>query len=78
MRKNTADVGAEPTTNQTLPDRDAYSIEEFAERHNLSRSTVYDLLAKGRGPRVIKAGARTLVSREAAARWRKEQEAAYA
>ena len=57
-------------------DVDAYSIRRFCERHDISEAFFHKLRALGLGPVVMKVGARTLVSREAAARWRVEREAA--
>jgi hypothetical protein len=41
----------------------------------ISQSYFHALVAKGKGPRLMKIGARTLISVEAAAEWRKQQEA---
>ncbi len=61
---------------QTLPAQtDAMTVDEFCHGHRLSRGTFYNLLKDGRGPAVMKVGARTLVSREAAAAWRRQMEA---
>jgi predicted DNA-binding transcriptional regulator AlpA len=59
-------------------DCDAYSVKQFCIRHNISRSTFYLLVREGQGPRTIKIGARTLISREAAADWRRSREDAKA
>ncbi len=53
-----------------------YSVTEFCREHGISRGLFYQLLKEGRGPRVIKAGRRTLISREAAEEWRRRMEAA--
>jgi predicted DNA-binding transcriptional regulator AlpA len=57
---------------------DAYSVDEFCRRHSLSRVKLYDLWKHGAGPKRMKIGSRTLVSKEAAADWRRqcEQESA--
>jgi hypothetical protein len=56
---------------------EAYSIDEFCARHGpISRSYYYKLKENGLGPREIKIGTRVLISREAAAAWRREREAA--
>ena len=52
-----------------------YSVAEFCREHGISRGLFYRLLREGRGPRVIKAGRRTLISREAAEEWRRRMEA---
>ena len=51
-----------------------YSVPEFCEAHRISRSLFYKLVAEGKGPRIFKAGSRTLVSDEAAAAWRRRME----
>jgi|SRR6516165_11511123 len=55
---------------------DAFSIKEFCRRHAISESFFFQLQAAGLGPRTMKVGARTLISREAAAAWRKRRERA--
>lgn len=52
----------------------AYTIQQFADAHHVSRTHVYALLKTGRGPRVMRVGRRTLVSVEAAADWRRQVE----
>jgi excisionase family DNA binding protein len=54
--------------------KDAYSVDEFAERHGVSRAFVYLLWQRGEGPRFMQVGARRLISREAAADWRRSME----
>ena len=54
----------------------AFSVAEFCREHGISRGLFYNMLREGRGPRVIKAGRRTLISREAAEEWRRRMEAA--
>jgi hypothetical protein len=58
--------------------RDAYSVEAFARAHSLSVAMFYKLRGQGLAPAFFKVGARTLISREAAARWRAEREQAAA
>ena len=53
---------------------DALAVAQFCERHNLCRATFYNLLRTGRGPRIMKVGARTLISVEAAEEWRRRME----
>jgi hypothetical protein len=57
-------------------DRAAYSVVEFARAHSMSRAHLYNLLRDGLGPRVMRAGRRTLISTESAAEWRRRMEAA--
>ena len=54
---------------------DAYSVEQFCRTHSIGRSLFYDLLKKGEGPRTFRAGKRTLISKEAAEKWRRQMEA---
>ena len=53
-----------------------FSIASFCRAHCISQAFFHALVAKGRGPRLMKVGARTLISVEAAAKWRRAQEAA--
>ena len=55
----------------------AYSIEQFCAAHGgISEAFFHKLVSEGRGPKLMKVGTRTLVSVEAAAAWRAQQEAA--
>jgi hypothetical protein len=56
----------------------AYSVDAFCRAHSLSRSKFYEMLRAGEGPRVMKCGAKTLVSAEAARDWRLARERAAA
>lgn len=53
---------------------DVYTVDEFCESHRISRVFFYNLLRGGNGPRIIKIGKRTLISKEAAATWRRRME----
>ena len=53
----------------------AFSIRAFCARHSISQSFFHKLRSLGLGPAIMKVGARTLISSEAAARWRAEREA---
>jgi hypothetical protein len=55
-------------------DADAYSIEEFCRRHRISVQAFYKF--RDEMPETFNVGTRRLISREAAARWRAEREAA--
>jgi hypothetical protein len=61
-----------------IPGPDAYGINGFCAAHNISRATFYNLLRAGEAPRLMRVGTRVLISREAAADWRHEREAATA
>jgi predicted DNA-binding transcriptional regulator AlpA len=56
--------------------RGAYSVAEFCEAFGLSVPMFYKLLAKREAPDVMKVGVRTLISVEAADRWRRARERA--
>jgi hypothetical protein len=57
-------------------ERDAFSIAEFCKRHGISPQLFYKY--KDQMPRTFNIGTRVLISRETAARWRAEREAATA
>jgi len=52
----------------------AFSVDEFCEAHRISRATYYNLRKLGKGPREMKVLARTLISIESAAAWRRQME----
>lgn len=56
----------------------AYSVDEFCAQHSISRPLFYVLRKQNRGPRIFKAGNRTLISAEAATEWRRAMETAQA
>lgn len=64
---------ARPTTEAA-----AYTVPEFCSAHRISRALFYLLVRDGRGPRLLKAGRRTLVTADAAADWRRQLERATA
>jgi hypothetical protein len=53
---------------------EAYSIAEFCRRHGISVQLFYK--CKNQMPRTFRVGTRVLISREAAAAWRRDREAA--
>jgi hypothetical protein len=55
---------------------DAFSVGEFCRRHGISPQLFYKF--KGQMPVTFRIGTRVLISREAAAAWRSEREAASA
>ena len=61
---------------RTNTDPIAFTIAEFADAHRISRSTFYNLLKAGDGPRVCKIGRRSIITREAADEWRARLSAA--
>jgi len=54
----------------------AYTVAEFCAAHRMSRSRLYAEWKQGTGPKIIKIGTKVLISREAAAEWRRERECA--
>ena len=58
------------------PGPDAYDIDAFCEAHRISRSFFYKLIQAGKAPRLMRVGARVLISREAACKWRRQMEGA--
>jgi hypothetical protein len=56
-------------------EREAFTIDEFCNSHGFSRAHYFNLQHRGEGPRTMQVGARRLISREAAAQWRREREA---
>ena len=52
----------------------AYSVAAFARAHAISAAMFWKLLRSGRAPDTMQVGRRTLISAEAAARWRAQVE----
>jgi hypothetical protein len=59
-----------------VDDADAFSIGEFCRRNRISIQLFYKLKKVGMMPATFRLGARVLISKEAAAAWRREREAA--
>ena len=59
-------------TGRSLPAL-ALSVREFCEVHGIGIATYYRLKARGEGPEEMRAGARVLISVEAAKRWRQKR-----
>jgi hypothetical protein len=55
-------------------DADAFTVNEFCARHRISVQLFYK--NRNQMPRSFKIGARVLISKEAAAAWRREREQA--
>jgi hypothetical protein len=60
----------------TTGEFDAFSIPEFCLRKSISSALFFKLAREGRGPRVMRVGRRTLITKEAAAAWRRTLEEA--
>lgn len=56
--------------------KSAQSVIEFCKDNNISRGHLYNLLRRGQGPVVFKAGRRTLISTRSGVAWRRRMEAA--
>lgn len=69
-------TGRKPSHPTTTIEADALSIDEFCARHRISRTLYYKLKSEGLMPATFKLGTRVLISREAAAAWRRAREAA--
>lgn len=55
-------------------DRAAYTIAEFCEAHRISRSKLYQLWQAGAGPAFKNIGTKKIITTEAAAAWRRQDE----
>jgi hypothetical protein len=68
-------TGRKPLVDSPAPHFvDAYSIHDFCARHGISPQLFYKLKPLGLMPVTFSVGARVLISREAAAAWRRERE----
>ncbi len=56
----------------------SYTVDEFCAASGIPRSTFYMLVKAGKGPRLMRAGRRTLISAQAAADWHRHMEASTA
>src|SRR5215471_1565870 len=66
---------SEPVVDAPIPPpRLALSILEFCDAHGISEGFYYKLKKQREGPREMKVGARTLISFESAAEWRRARE----
>ena len=57
---------------------DAFSLAGFCRHHGISLQMYYKLASQDRAPQTFRIGTRVLVSKEAAAAWRRAREAASA
>jgi hypothetical protein len=69
-------TGRKTTLLDVADDADAYSVDEFCARHRISSQLFYKLKPQGLMPVTFNVGTRVLISREAAAAWRRERETA--
>ena len=56
--------------------RACFTVAEFCDAHRISRAKLYQLWKAGIGPRVLRVGAKVIITCEAAAEWRREREIA--
>jgi hypothetical protein len=54
--------------------RAAHTVDEFCNAHRISRSKLYELWSRGKGPRFIQIDSKKIISVEAASDWRRELE----
>jgi hypothetical protein len=57
-----------------VPNAAAYTIPEFCEAHRISESMYYKIRADGLGPREARAFTKVIITKEAAADWRRARE----
>jgi hypothetical protein len=69
-------AGRNAVSDVAVDDADAFSVAEFCRRNRISVQLFYKLKPQGLMPPTFRLGARVLISREAAAAWRREREAA--
>jgi hypothetical protein len=69
-------IGRKPLQHGSGHNLDAYSIHEFCARHGISPQLFYKLKPLGLMPATFNVGTRVLISREAAAAWRRAREQA--
>ena len=53
----------------------AYTVDEFCFAHRMCRATFYNLQKRGAGPKIMKVGGRTRISRTAVDEWHRKMEA---
>ena len=67
-------TGRKPIQGAAADPADAYSVDEFCARHRISPQLFYKLKPQGLMPVTFNVGTRVLISREAAAAWRRARE----
>lgn len=68
------EITGRKSSQRTADNPDAYSIDEFCSRHRISTQLFYKLKPLGLMPVTFNVGSRVLISREAAAAWRRARE----
>jgi len=51
-----------------------YTVSEFCKAHKIGRTTFYKLIADKNAPRLMRIGKRVFITRESAAKWRRDHE----
>ena len=59
---------------QEITPKSTYTIAQFCDANNVSRTHLHYLNKTGQGPRLMRLGRRVLISAEAAADWRRQVE----
>lgn len=54
----------------TITGRKAFTIDEFCERHSISRGLYYKLKKQGKTPRITELGAKLIITEEDETAWR--------
>ena len=67
-------TGCKSNQSNAADHADAFSVGEFCARHRISPQLFYKLKPQGLMPVTFNVGTRVLISREAAATWRRERE----
>jgi predicted DNA-binding transcriptional regulator AlpA len=67
---STAPRPTEPAGNAVRP---GLSIDAFCTRYDIGRSTFYDLVGTGNGPRFLRIGRRVVIPAECADAWERER-----
>jgi hypothetical protein len=73
-KADTQATGREHRKPDAVDDPDAYSVSEFCARHRISVQAFYKF--RKQMPATFRVGARVLISKEAAAAWRRTRETA--
>jgi hypothetical protein len=72
LLQDLADIPTDRDTLAAVDDIDAFSVEEFCRRHRISVQVFYK--RRNLMPATFMVGTRRLISREAAAAWRRDRE----
>lgn len=59
---------------ESTNEHDAYTVDQFCHRNNLSRSKFYELRKEGLAPQLFYIGTSPRISVESATKWRRQME----